>query len=1164
MAANEINLTIKVSDDGNLKIVGKNAEKAADGLNKAGKSARTADRNLKGASQQSANGTKNFSKMAQGISGSLVPAYATLAANIFAITAAFGFLKESADFRVLQDAQIAFSSATGVGLRSLTSDIKEASDGLIGFKESAQAAAIGVAAGLNPKQIEGFAEGAKNASLILGRDVTDSFNRLIRGVTKAEPELLDELGIILRLDDATAKYAASIGKAAKDLSVFERSQAVAVEVQEQLDKKYASVAGAVQLQSNAVAQLGVEFEKVLLPFREFITSMAEPTAKFLADNIRALTAAFALFAIPLVKAIIPNLEAWGETSREAAMEAADAYEYAKLEIEELKIAQDKLNQSSPLKGAQEALQGVDVKSKGAKAIQAGDFENVSPKQVNALLAAAEKGKGAVVDMSNEMRTQYIASLKAMKDNTDTQMGFIERKFKKTTTFLSLQAKRVEAAWKGAMAKVKSAGELAAKGVDKAFKGMALIGIIVLIKDLAVQAGEALGVIGQSQEIQDLANSFKDLQKDLKNTSIEFSKFTEIQNAFFEKNAGKITLDQVAAVTGFASQAGSKLTEINEAFVEMERLRAKGLDLDAGTASQLLLGYENIEDAAKGLAAESVALTGQLIEGLEAGKLASQTFGGEFIGLVEKIRAKGGITGLTDDERERFAELSTHFSELQSKANILKEENQAISQEYDRQLASVTQFQTSTTQLVKRIEQQIEAEGEITSDNEARLATYQKQLAVLKKIHDAEIKFANDRNRLEFAKTKAMIGATELQRQERDRLLQIQGIEIDRAELQNQLDLATADGVERDQDKIDSLNIQLGILDAQEESLIRQGELAAQLADTLKQSFETAMTKGLADLIKGDETSIKDAIASLARSVLSSLADTLATNIVSSIMNAGQETPEQKIKTAMHEAADYHAMKIKEAMGSPTGTAEGSAKSSVLEEITVDAEKVSTEPPKKKKGLMEKLFGESKTTATRDDTHGAEGVTVTQKVGGSVNNFLGAFSDIFDKNAEGGFMEKLGIAFEAGGNIFSDLFGSLGDLFGGLFEGMGGAGGIMSFFGFAKGGIAKGGFRSMAYASGGVATRPTIGLVGEGKHNEAIVPLPDGKSIPVSMPGGGAGGIQQNNVTVNVAVDSDGNGSTEVESGQQGADLGRMVAAAVQRELINQKRAGGILNPMGVA
>lgn len=54
------------------------------------------------------------------------------------------------------------------------------------------------------------------------------------------------------------------------------------------------------------------------------------------------------------------------------------------------------------------------------------------------------------------------------------------------------------------------------------------------------------------------------------------------------------------------------------------------------------------------------------------------------------------------------------------------------------------------------------------------------------------------------------------------------------------------------------------------------------------------------------------------------------------------------------------------------------------------------------------------------------------------------------------------------------------------------------FGFANGGIASGGFK--AFASGGVATSPTLGLIGEGKYNEAIVPLPDGKSIPVMMRG----------------------------------------------------------------
>ena len=66
------------------------------------KSTGTLDRNFKGASQQSANATKNFSKMAQGIGGSLVPAYATLAANIFAVTAAFNAFRRAAQVEQLE------------------------------------------------------------------------------------------------------------------------------------------------------------------------------------------------------------------------------------------------------------------------------------------------------------------------------------------------------------------------------------------------------------------------------------------------------------------------------------------------------------------------------------------------------------------------------------------------------------------------------------------------------------------------------------------------------------------------------------------------------------------------------------------------------------------------------------------------------------------------------------------------------------------------------------------------------------------------------------------------------------------------------------------------------------------------------------------------------
>jgi hypothetical protein len=104
---------------------------------------------------------------------------------------------------------------------------------------------------------------------------------------------------------------------------------------------------------------------------------------------------------------------------------------------------------------------------------------------------------------------------------------------------------------------------------------------------------------------------------------------------------------------------------------------------------------------------------------------------------------------------------------------------------------------------------------------------------------------------------------------------------------------------------------------------------------------------------------------------------------------------------------------------------------------------------------------------------------------------------------------------------------------------------------AKGGVAPGGFR--AFAHGGIANKPTLGMIGEGKYNEAVVPLPDGKSIPVK----GAG--SNNNVTVNVAIDSDGRSKTETDGGGNAKELGYLVSQAVQSELVEQQRPGGLLS-----
>lgn len=94
-----------------------------------------------------------------------------------------------------------------------------------------------------------------------------------------------------------------------------------------------------------------------------------------------------------------------------------------------------------------------------------------------------------------------------------------------------------------------------------------------------------------------------------------------------------------------------------------------------------------------------------------------------------------------------------------------------------------------------------------------------------------------------------------------------------------------------------------------------------------------------------------------------------------------------------------------------------------------------------------------------------------------------------------------------------------------------------------------------YASGGIARSPQISLFGEGRMPEAYVPLPDGRSIPVSMKSqGGTGGTMNVSVSVNVEK---GTENTQSDSAT-GAQLGKLITAAVRTELVQQKRPGGLL------
>lgn len=113
------------------------------------------------------------------------------------------------------------------------------------------------------------------------------------------------------------------------------------------------------------------------------------------------------------------------------------------------------------------------------------------------------------------------------------------------------------------------------------------------------------------------------------------------------------------------------------------------------------------------------------------------------------------------------------------------------------------------------------------------------------------------------------------------------------------------------------------------------------------------------------------------------------------------------------------------------------------------------------------------------------------------------------------------------------------------------------FKFADGGIMTefGSLPLRKYANGGIARSPQLAMFGEGSMPEAYVPLPDGRSIPVTMKGGAG-----DSVTINITINKDGGESESAEGNdpQMYRRLGERIKGVVREELAAQKRPGGLL------
>ncbi|QJD49414.1 pore-forming tail tip protein [Salmonella phage vB_Sen-E22] len=216
----------------------------ARGFNDTAGAAGRASRAIGNTSGSARGATRDFAAMAK-IGGSLPIMYAALASNIFVLQSAFEQLKLGDQLNRLEKFGVIVGTQTGTPVQSLARSLQEAAGYAISFEEAMRQASSASAYGFDAEQLNKFGLVARRAAAVLGVDMTDALNRVIKGVSKQEIELLDELGVTIRLNDAYADYVKQLNAAntgitynVNSLTTFQKQQAYANAVIAESTKRF--------------------------------------------------------------------------------------------------------------------------------------------------------------------------------------------------------------------------------------------------------------------------------------------------------------------------------------------------------------------------------------------------------------------------------------------------------------------------------------------------------------------------------------------------------------------------------------------------------------------------------------------------------------------------------------------------------------------------------------------------------------------------------------------------------------------------------------------------------------------------------------------------------------------------------------------------------------
>lgn len=195
---------------------------------------------------------------------------------------------DAAKFEDVQKSFSALAKSQGQDAEAMLKNMKELSKGTISDMELMQKANSALLLGLPVDKFDEMLEIARSASKATGESMDYMLDSIVTGLGRGSKLMLDNLGIVFKLEDAHKEYAEALGKTAAQLTEAEKKQAFinkAIETglanSKALGEQSISLADNWEQVKTTLENAAIAFGQKLLPVMEIFA----PVIKKVADNI---------------------------------------------------------------------------------------------------------------------------------------------------------------------------------------------------------------------------------------------------------------------------------------------------------------------------------------------------------------------------------------------------------------------------------------------------------------------------------------------------------------------------------------------------------------------------------------------------------------------------------------------------------------------------------------------------------------------------------------------------------------------------------------------------------------------------------------------------------------------------------------------------------------